>query len=310
MDDAFAGGVCRCPYCTETVLVPSRRERGGGERPDSPQGRPDAPPADLEAAAAAAAAPAPPAPVRAQHIPVANPVRTQGIVILILILVAMIGGAVAVAVVLLRAPRRQQTPEQQQPDPGIVNPFDPRPAPGGEGTIAGIEIRSPVVYCIDNGPGMRWTFDLISGVTQASIKSLGSKRRFTILLCGRRDSEGNRRRWAMPGGFHSGGPAGKLKADRFLADVDWYDDANLPATIAKALELKAATIVFCGRRTVADPEGLGARAKAKGASIVTIAVTDDDEAAASLAALAEASGGESRRLTRDELDAWLQSTNW
>ena len=104
VDDAFAGGMCRCPYCTETVSVPDKRSRGKGKggRPDSPNSRPDAPPVEpvvpvepTESVAAPAPAPATvkstPAAPAAHQIPVANPVRTQWV--LLVVLLAVMSGA-------------------------------------------------------------------------------------------------------------------------------------------------------------------------------------------------------------------------
>ena len=317
VDDAFAGGMCRCPYCTETVAVPDRRSRGKGQggRPDSPDVRPDAPPVELvEPVAAPAPAPAtetstPAAtPAVAHQIPVANPVRTQW-VLLVVLLAVMIACGIAAATWLARQRGRQQA-NGEQVEVKEVNPFDVAAvAATGKAAIAGMEIRAPVVYCVDNGEGMHRIFDLLSAMTQVSIESLGQDRRFTLLVCARRDADGNERTWEMPGGYHAGGAEGRAKADGFLADVAWFGDVDMPGTIAKALELKAKTIVFCGRAKVADPKQLGAKAKAGGATIVTIAITNDDEAAASLAALAEASGGQTRRLELDELEAWINSAN-
>jgi len=314
VDDAFAGGMCRCPYCTATVSVPDKRPRGKGGRPGSPDVRPDAPPVELvepvepvEPAAAPATEASTPA-VAAHQIPVANPVRTQW-VLLVVLLAVMIACGIAAAMWLARQRGRQQA-NGEQVEVKDVNPFDTAAvAATGKAAIAGMEIRAPVVYCIDNGEGMHRIFDLLSAMTQVSIESLGPDRRFALLVCARRDARGDERTWEMPGGYHAGGAEGRAKADGFLADVDWFADVDLPGTIAKALEIKAKTIVFCGRAKVADPKQLGAKAKAGGATIVTIAITNDDEAAASLAALAEASGGQTRRLGLDELEAWIQSAN-
>lgn len=316
VDDAFAGGMCRCPYCTETVSVPAKRSRGKGGRPDTSASRPDAPfvePVAAPAPASATEASTPAAPAAAHHIPVANPVRTQWV--LLLILLAVMASAGIVAVIWLARQQERQQPDSGQAEVEVkdVNPFDVAPVSetgkAAIAAIAGMKIRAPVVYCVDNSAGMRKTFDAVSAMTQASIESLGQDRRFALLLCARRDADGNERVWVMPGGYRPGGPDGKAKADGFLEAVDCFGDVDLPGTIAKALELKAKTIVLCGRMKVADPEQLGAKAKAGGATIVTVSITDDDERAASLAALAEASGGDNRRFTIDELESWIQSGN-
>jgi len=293
IDDAFAGGVCRCPYCTATVFVP------GGSGDMAQQERPETPDAQVETTT----------PVEADqphYVPTANPVHVQGIVAIVVtvLLILMIAGGI----VLWRATRSEPAPPQgPAPDLNGLNPFAPGPAEVGGANIAGIRIEGPVVYCLDNGTAMRRSFDFVAHMVELSIQSLGDQQRFTILLCARPEAGQEQRVTALPGGWQPGGMGGVDKADAFLGEVVWFGDSDIPATIAKALERKARTIVVCGRALLANPEQLGRLAKEKGSTIATVSITDDEDITASLKRLAESSGGQSRAFTLFQLEAWYNA---
>jgi PHP family Zn ribbon phosphoesterase len=68
IDEAFAGGNCRCPYCKAITMVSVRSAVSRATRPD----RPDTPTAGVSQVP----------PVEA--VPLAKPVRVQGIITLVL----------------------------------------------------------------------------------------------------------------------------------------------------------------------------------------------------------------------------------
>ena len=81
VDEAFAGGVCRCPYCKALVMVPE------GDARESKIVRPDAPGSEPASE---------PKPVDEKNVPMANPVRLQSyiaigaIIALLLLIVAVV----------------------------------------------------------------------------------------------------------------------------------------------------------------------------------------------------------------------------
>ena len=102
LDDGFAGGVCRCPYCKEIVLVGQGQDGATAARPEAP--RPEAPAGQPSAGAAPAAASQEAVVVgevipQIHEVPMANPVRLQGIVTLVMIglLLVMVAGIVWLA---------------------------------------------------------------------------------------------------------------------------------------------------------------------------------------------------------------------
>jgi len=293
IDDAFAGGVCRCPYCTATVFVP------GGSGDVAPQQRPETPDAQPQTTA-------PPETDQPHYVPTANPVHVQGIVailVTVLVILMIAGGIVLWATMRPKA----EPPKGPEPDLTRVNPFAGGPAEVGGANIAGIRIEGPVVYCLDNGSAMRRSFDFVAHMVELSIQSLGDQQTFTILLCARPEAGQEQRETALPGGWQPGGKGGVDKADAFLGEVVWFGDSDIPAAVAGALESKAKTIVVCGRALLPNPEQLGRDAKQSGSTIVTVSITDDEDITASLKRLAESSGGQSRAFTLFQLEAWYDA---
>ncbi|RPI64557.1 MAG: hypothetical protein EHM48_00600 [Planctomycetaceae bacterium] len=90
VDEAFAGGVCRCPYCKALILVRGTIADATGPRPDSPDVRPDEPagrpviPPDLTISMGQPVLDNSTPPTQDQ-VPTAQPVKMQGVVWLILL---------------------------------------------------------------------------------------------------------------------------------------------------------------------------------------------------------------------------------
>ena len=132
MDDAFAGGTCRCPYCKEIVLVGGAPAETTEERPYAPIDRPETP--DQAPAAEEAATPA-----EAREVPMANPVRIQGVVTIILmgLIVVMAAGAVWLGVAISQAGKVDANlPAQEDEGAGDGQAVTPRPSGGGGQTAS------------------------------------------------------------------------------------------------------------------------------------------------------------------------------
>jgi len=298
IDEAFAGGVCRCPYCTALVFVPG--ELGGGPtgaRPKTPGRRPEAPEgarvvrrASAEEAAAAEA--------DRKHIPTAAPVKLQGILTIVFLglLLAMVGAGVGLIIVYSGSDAAVEPSDGQG---GDVNPFiDSRGGPAA----AGMDINPPVVYVLDAGNSMRSMYDFAVAFTRISIRRLGAGRRFTIVLC--RDSGPQ----LMPGGYHPGGEAGEAVAKAFLqTSVIPRGMTDVADGLAMAIEQKPGTIVLFARKPVTDMEDIEAQAKRSNVRIATVALDSDEVAAETMKKLAEATGGDSRAFGFSQLQIWLET---
>ena len=299
IDEAFAGGVCRCPYCTATVPVPGDASKSAvavvpAERPEEPSQA--APPPEETLAAVAA---------EQEHIPVARPVKVQGIVTIVLLglVLLMIAASVLVGVKYLGRDRtgiqdleqqRQQIgePETDDGSPGVppaakvpANPFIPKPGM----VIGDVGVISPVIYCIDAGHSMAQTYDFAVVMAQVSVNSLTGQHEFNIVIC--REGEN----LTMPVGYHRGGAAGRNEAEKFLDSIAGATGASdLAGGVFKALDAKPKMIVLFARKSLDEAgQRIAAEAKATGVVIVTVAIDAGPAAQASLAKLAEKTGGKS-----------------
>jgi hypothetical protein len=153
IDAAFAGGVCRCPYCKATNDVPLKSRSG------------------MSAPSPASAAKAGTTPKR---IPVAKRAGYQGAMAIVLFGILLITiVAIVVAVVM------SQKGNGVGPNGVNTNPF----VTGDANTVAGnAPISTPVVYCIEAGSSMRSFYDDAVSIVDASMGSLGPNDRCQIVL--------------------------------------------------------------------------------------------------------------------------------
>ncbi len=371
IDNAFAGGVCRCPYCKAIVFVPgstgaatagtrtttpaggrpaappsrpitpaSRPQAPGASRPSSPAtssgafarsdvmrsgaGRPTAPvtPRAAEVTPTVAVPPAaeatPPAGKTAAiaqaqakevDIPMADPVRLQGIVSVILLgmIVVMIGGIVfAVVQMNKNAPKKaDEATAQQQAAP--VTPVVKLPKVQLPDTVAdGMKVESPVIFCIDSTDEMGGTlpvFDGAEALVMLCVKTLSANAQYNVLLCGERDKD--------DAFFNAKGmeTAGKDKPDKvkdFMDNCRPSGVSNLSHGFKKALDKKPKMIVLFTTKDGKDLGGLVTDAKTKGVKICTVALPHrgelNSDVKAGMEAIAQKTGGESRNFnSMDEL---------
>jgi len=300
IDEAFAGAVCRCPYCEATVFVPGKVSLAAGGRDETAQARPETP---AEIAAGAKAPAAVRTAIAGGEVPLARPVMIQGVVSIVLtgLLVVVMGGMA----LLIAFPRSQPAPTQPDKIPPPATPSVP-PAPqvgpftvGPEGpTVAGdVRIETPVIYCLDAGGGMRNVFDFAVWMTRASLKSLRKDDRFSVMACMEDEDK------LMPGHWRDADQAGRSAAKRFLEPIERLGATDLDRALRAAVALKPKTIVLFTNKPV-DADRLAKTADAGGVRIVAISLDGDSETDASLARLAKAAGGEFRtfsfsRLQRD-----------
>ena len=285
IDDAFAGGVCRCPYCTATVAVGAKAPESSRQaRPAAPTSRPAAPESPAGRAPPAGQEP---------HIPLAAPVMVQGIfamVLLGILALAIIGGAAAMIVNVLGGNGGNGGNGDEPLNPFAANPS--RPAVAGN-----IMVTTPVIYVVGDSSSMAQVIEYASAVTKASIGSLKSGK-FSILLCGEESDE------FMSGGYTQAGESAVDAAGKFLEKAACRGLANIPRAMAAAQARDPKTIVLLWRGGADGMEDLAAQAKQRGLLIITIALDASKADRRSQADFAKAAGGRSLSYTRGDLAYW------
>ena len=287
IDEAFAGGMCRCPYCKALVYVPEAEGKAGpAARPEAPGARPEAPEAEL----APAAAPGGEA-VSEEHIPMARPVKIQGVITLILLalLAIMVAAGIFLALKLIPSgPGDRDIPDENPPIGPLVKIEGP--------SVAGIKLTvEPVMYVVDAGSSMQATFDMARKVVAQSIESLGSSRKFTVLLSGEESDK------PLGAEFIDGGAKGRTTFEQSVASLAPAGASDLPRALKAALDRKPKIIVLIARKPVHDAMELAAQAKQQSVPIITISLNGDPEANESMKKLSETSGGEFREFYNADL---------
>jgi hypothetical protein len=287
IDEAFAGGMCRCPYCKALVYVEDaaggRGKSSGGARPTAPTHRPPAPGQAAPALAHPHAAAEAGTPVDVEHVPMARPVKIQGIItiVLLVLLVFMVGGGIAMALIYLPG-ERNTVPPPPETQPVTIDKT-PEHGPG----VVDIRIAAPVIYVMDGGSGMGSAFDGARIMVLKSVESLGDGK-FNVVAAG----EGGDK--VILPGLTAGGKGAALKLTPTLQEVVPTGAADISRAITAAIAMKPKTIVLFTRKAVDDPAGLAGQAKAQGTVIHTIVLNGDSEAIESMKKLAEDTGGQTR----------------
>ena len=324
IDEAFAGGVCRCPYCSQLVVVPAPGRGDWVERPDEPGGRPEAPstlpqagrggpaggrpdvPAGARPESPVSLAPAKPlvgpaagaAPAQAEQVPLASPVRLQGVLSIILI-IGFLAMLAVVAVVLYMAWGRASQPgpaPASGPASAAANPLVAVKA--DQPTVADIPIAAPVIYCLDGGTSMRDAFNYTAKMVRLSLRTVKGGRFNVVLLT----EAGNK----LAAEGYLDGAAGNEKVKEFFAGPYPGGATNIEKGLEQALDSRPATLVLFAAKGL-DPAGidrLAAKARGQRTVISCVILSGSEAAAESLSRLARQTGGRSRAFTMGQLEDW------
>ena len=288
IDEAFAGGVCRCPYCGALKLVSGGPADAPAHRPARP-GRPDRPDAP-----GAAAAPSEPGPTPREHIPVAKPVMVQGVVAMILIglLVLLLAFSVIFLMPLLLGERG-----------GGDGSVPANPVAEGGTQVLGLEFDTPVVFVIDAGSGSRDAFDPSAALVRHAIIGLKSKHKFNLLLAREQDLGIEK----LAPDWQAAGLDGDTKVKAFLAEKMVAGASDLDGAVTQAINLSPKSVVLLTGKAPSAPAALADAAKAKGVTIVTVSVGNDPMANDAAKVLAEKSGGAWKGIKLGELLTWFEA---
>lgn len=261
-------------------------------------------------------------------VPVAVPVRLQGIatIIILAVLLALLCGGGYVVLSKVKPGggggggngdgngNGGSTGNGARTNPiNKVEPFNPFKGTGIIGGGPGVDemaIDSPIVYCIEGGSSMADTLNYAVAMTLVSIRGLSADHRFNVLIGEEGGDDADSWYRFLLKDYTGGGPAGEQTVGKLLDEVTGTGAPNVSRLLKAALARKPHTIVFFASKPVYDAEELGKLAKAQGVRIVAICLTDDPEIAGHMAKLAETSGGASRAHSPRELDGWASTADF
>lgn len=302
IDEGFAGGMCRCPYCKAITKAP--RSRGGlsrGARPERPE-RPDRPQTPRAAGTGEQ-----PGPVEsAGAVPLARPVRVQGIVALVLTGFLVLLMALGAILYLNRFYKSGGPGSAGGVSKGISTGGGPETMPDrvekftNKGfRIAGMSIKPPVVYVIDSSSGMHLLFDPAVAVVRLSIRTLSERENFNAIVV---REEGFK---TLAAGWVGGGSAGDDKMKDFSGSSLQAGAADLRAGLVGAIAMKPASIAVLSTRAVSDPEGIIRQARQGGVAIFFVLLGAETEADEVMKKIAVQTGGRCRRFSESDVLDWL-----
>ena len=252
--------------------------------------------------------------------PLAAPVRVQGIVTIVMlaILLALLcGGGYVVATRLSKSGDGGGNGQKSNggqtgvnDNGGKMNPFLGTGLIGGGPGVDGMEIDSPIIYCIEGGSSMAETLNYAVGMTRVSIRALSGNHRFNMAI-GEEGGAGDDSWYRfLLKDYTGGGPMGELAVSKPLDEVTGSGAPSIPRLLKAAIARKPHTIVLFASKPIYDTEELGKLAKAQGVRIVTICLTDDTAIAGQMAKLAELTGGASRAHSPRQLDRWAGAADF
>jgi len=270
IDDAFAGGACRCQYCGTIQTVPSSlKKAAAGQRSGQKRDFLDAAIpsdgdipsprtlykgrtretgsgldelADVVAGSGLAAASQQPTRSRpmtskARVVAAPPPARsTRLLAIGIIGLVAFIGVVLTICIILNKSAASSNA----------ANAINGAPA---QPMFCGVPITGQtVVYLLDRGSASREYFDDLKEATARSVQSLGPERRFQVLMW---DND------TKPAGFPLGGPTPATPSSvsdcrRTLEGVDAYNQSSIDGPLAKAVSGNPDVIIIATAKVLDD----------------------------------------------------------
>jgi len=308
IDEAFAGGVCRCPFCSAIVMVPGGDDGEAVVRPGAPVERPAEPGSEPTVAEV-------PTKVDPSTVPMAKADRTMTFMVagtVALLVLVLVG---AIVMVVLTSSKPPAPVVQNEAAPPAVNGPAAGPAADpfktlikGPAIAGDIQLVPPIVYVLDGGQVMTDVFDKAVAVTRVSILTLGANDKFTVLVsAGDSDSSDDvepsagapaskpasgpvdkpvarttGRDLALPGGFIAGGAKNERAFGEWIRGYQGIDVPNgrtdIIASLDAALRLKPRTIVLFTLKDLCDEKGdllpeaasLAARAKSQRTAVICI----------------------------------------
>ena len=329
MDDAFAGGVCRCHYCGTIQSVPANAKRVGiapaspvvaPRGNGSPVGASAAPGAGLDVLADVVAGAQNRAGLQAVRQPVApaarpvdyaRPQQQKNMMLPLVIAIAVIALLLVVLgyLVVGRSSTTVITPVPGRPGPGdgggnVPGPIEPdAPVVVPKGPhFCGISLdRVPsVVYVLDRGQATAELFDTLKETTYRSLESLKAGQKFQIIFWDNADAPA-----AYPNdGLVNVSPAEIEAARAQFVDVLAGGRARADAAVERAAKSQPSVIIIVTGKAFdldnALTEAVAAATQGTKTKVHTIALRSDDDNKV-LKDIAEKTHGEFHVISAKEL---------
>ena len=320
MDDAFAGGVCRCQFCGTIQTVPSKKKSTAHlagattaktlyqqENPPAVGAQQQAPGTGLDELAdavssssglagsglvnKAAEAPAEPPPAVAVEAPAppaeAQP-RTRVPVVLITAAAVVLAGVVAIILWIRLAPFRTGGQARTVAGPVITGP-----------SFSGIPLTgNSVIFLLDRGNSMGESFDALKGACYKSLKQLGPDRKFQVILW---DNDAGSAEF--PAGALRNATAGAIEdCQRDFQDTSAGGRSHLSGPLREAVERRPQNIVIATGKSQLDEDDTAALGVARGTAIrVSVLQIGGPTSTPQLQDLAKSTGGVFKQVSVDEL---------
>ncbi|MFW5840632.1 MAG: hypothetical protein ACOCZE_08635 [Planctomycetota bacterium] len=294
VDDAFAGSVCRCPYCKAMVIVP-RSDNGGASRPrpEAPVSRPVAPPS--------AAHPVQPPPqgqtagdqgdkplFHAEDRRRIHARKHQAVIVIVAVL--LIIAFAGVAVILMQESGGQD--DAYDPDKPVPYEPDqitqPRENVTGPNILGQIRLASPTIYVLDAGGSMVSHFGQAAEKIAESVVSLGPEGQFNLYVA---EEEGVRK---LGQNLAATGPRGAAKVREMTSKTypTGATSQTLADAIKQAIEAKPDAVVVVTAKEIEQAGKLSDLARARGVKVHAAAMVEDQYVAESLKKIATGSMGQ------------------
>ena len=335
IDDAFAGGVCRCHACGTIQTVPARlkqgaaagilsqgaartsktlyKQRARGVEPGSGTGLDEL--AEIVASSGSgsgsglgssglthprrtnrpATLAAPAAPIRADERKVVR-------------LIAGIGGAIVVLLLVILAVIYQRLPGGAAAGTGQTRKAPaptPAAAPAAEAKPTFCEVPldgNSVIYVLDRGDGSREAFGHVRDAVLSSAAALGPERKFQIVFW----DNGSEDKSAFPeAGMTFANKDNVTAVGRDTADIYAFGQSDARSALERALKQKPAVVVLVtGKGWLLDEEFIAMVEdvrKTTGAAGTTIHTFAIGDASTALNTIADRTGGQYRHYGKSEI---------
>jgi len=312
IDDAFAGGVCRCQFCGTIQTVPSKKEQAALKvkaskslyQKEKVPPRSEASGTGLEHLGGgisgsglaenataladqsndpAATAPVPSAPLIR---PTSPPQGARLSVVLITAAVVVVTG-IAVAILLSRMTDRGQA---RQTNPNAVALSGPN--------FCGIPVTgSSVIYIIDRGNSINEFFDTVKAATYKSLKQLGPDRKFQVILW---DNDAGSSEFP-PGAMRNATAGAVEDCQRSFQDVTAGGSSHLAGPLREALARKPQYIVIATAKSQLEDDDTDALRSSVGSGTHLCFVQIGPTLPQIFEDLAKSTAGQARHLAPEEL---------
>ena len=329
MDDAFAGGVCRCQYCGTIQTVPSHlkqqsaRTQTGGKALYSTKAAAGAglPSSGLDELANVVAssgladgglANRRPTPVAEYATPAATAAAGK--------MPLLIGGGALVAVLVgvigfLLISRQTTAPAPPPkaptgPGPTLTKSQGGTQAPSGPHFLDIPIEESKVVYLLDRGQSNLDVLDPLKAAVYESLRSLGTSREFQVLFWTRAPAGGNDKpdpkEFAFPRNDYARATEDRVReCEKRFEDLTTSGRTDLGPVIQEAMRRKPDVIIIATAKGFnleeSVPKQVEKARAGKQVTIHTIDLSSDASGKAVLEAISRQTGGTHRHITSSEL---------